>query len=141
MRLTDRTAFRVLMHLAANAGRLVTIAERYGISHSHLNRVAWELGRAGLVETVRDRGGGLRLAHPPAEISAGAMARHMERAIPRAECFPGGTGQCRIAPACRYRVVLADAQAAFFAVLNCCTVRDLVHRNRELRAILAADPP
>ena len=146
MRLTDRTdyAFRVLMHLAANAGRLVTIAEiaeRFGVSRSHLNRVAWELGRAGFVETVRGRGGGLRLARPAAEIPAGAVVRHMERSIPLAECFPGGAGRCRIAPACRFRVVLAEAEEAFFAVLDRYTVHDLVDRNRELRAVLVADPP
>ena len=146
MRMTDRTdyAFRVLMHLAVNAGRLVTIgeiAERYGVSHSHLNRVAWELGRAGFVETVRGRGGGLRLARPAAEISAGAVARYMEGTIPLAECFPGGAGKCRIAPACRYRVVLAEAEAAFFAVLDLYAGHDLVERNRGLRAVLFANPP
>lgn len=69
MRLTDRTdyAFRVLMYLAVKGDSLATIREvagRYGISYSHLAKVARELGRAGYVETVRGRGGGLRLAQP-----------------------------------------------------------------------------
>lgn len=145
MRLTDRTdyAFRVLMHLAVNGGRLVTvreIAERFGISRNHLTRVVWELGRAGFVETVRGRGGGLGLAHPAEAISIGAVARYMERAIPLAECFPGGAGRCRIAPACQYRGVLAEAEDAFFAVLDRYTLHDLVGLNRELRSVLFADP-
>jgi DNA-binding IscR family transcriptional regulator len=41
-------ALRLLMHLAANQGRLATIAEiagRYGISKNHLMKVANALGR------------------------------------------------------------------------------------------------
>lgn len=141
MRVTDRTdhALRVLMYLAVNEGRLATtpeIAERFGISRSHLARVVWELGRAGFVETVRGKGGGLRLARPARDIAVGAVARHTERAVPLAECFPGGADRCRIASACRYRVVLGEAGEAFFAVLDRFTVDDLVKDNRELRARL-----
>lgn len=144
MRLTDRTdyAFRVLMYLAVNDKRLATIGEiaaRYGISGSHLTKVVWELGRAGFVETVRGRGGGLRLARGADKIPVGAVARHMEQGIPLVECFPGGAGKCRIAPACRYRVVLAEAEAAFFAVLDRYNVHDLTNRNPELRSFLAED--
>ena len=101
MRLTDRTdyAFRVLMYLAVNGAGLATvpeIAERYGVSKDHLTKVAWELGRAGFIETVRGRSGGLRLAGPAETISVGAVARHIERTIPLAECFPEGAGACRI---------------------------------------------
>ena len=144
MRLTDRTdyAFRVLMYLAANGGRLATadkIAARYGISRSHLNREVWTLGRAGHVETVRGRGGGLRLARPAETIPLGAVARLMERGIPLAECFPGGAGACRIDSCCGLKGILAEAEAAFFAVLDRATVDDLVRGNRELRTFLQAD--
>ena len=145
MRLTDRTdyAFRVLMYLAANGDGLATVGEiaaRYGISRSHLNRVVWTLGRAGHVETVRGRGGGLRLARPAKTIPLGAVARLMERGIPLAECFPGGVGGCRIAPCCALKGILAEAEAAFFAVLDRASVDDLVRGNWKLRTFLLADP-
>lgn len=145
MRLTRRTdyAFRVLVYLAVNGGSLVTIreiAERYGISHSHLTGVVWELGRAGYVETVQDKGGGIRLARPAEAIPVGAVARLMERGIPLAECLAGGAGTCRIEPFCALMEVLAEAEAACFAVLDGYTVDDLVRDNRELRAFLLADP-
>ena len=143
MRLADRTdyAFRVLMYLGANGGGLATIREiatRYGISHSHLTRVVWALGRGGFVETVRGRGGGLRLARPAEAIAIGAVARLMESGIPLAECFPGGSGGCRIERCCALKGILAEAEAAFFAVLDPYSVHDLVHGNRELRAFLLA---
>ena len=144
MRLTERTdyAFRVLMYLAANGGRLATvggIAARYGISRNHVARVVWELGRASHVETVRGRGGGLRLAHPAAAIRVGEVARLMERGVALAECFPGGAGACRIESCCALKGILAEAEAAFFAVLDRHSVDDLVRGNRELRAFLLAD--
>ena len=144
MRLTNRSdyAFRVLMYLTANGESLATIdeiAERYGISRHHLARVVLALGRARYVETVRGRGGGLRLARPAKTIALGAVARFMERGVPLAECFPGGAGKCRIVPFCTLRGVLAEAEAAFFAVLDCTSVDDLVHGNRALRAFVLAD--
>ncbi|MDE0334049.1 MAG: Rrf2 family transcriptional regulator [Defluviicoccus sp.] len=81
------------------------------------------------------------MATPPEAIPLGAVARHIERSIPLAECFPGGAGGCRIASCCIYRKVLAEAETAFFAVLDRYTVRDLVDRNRELRAFLCAEQP
>ena len=141
MKLADRTdyAFRVLMYLAVNGGRLATVGEiaaRYGISHSHLTRVVWALGRAGFVETVRGKGGGLRLARPAEAIGVGAVTRSMERGIPLAECFPGGVGGCRIETCCALKGVLAEAEAAFFAILDRYSVGDLVQGNRELRTFI-----
>ncbi len=132
------------MYLAVNREGLATvgeIAERYGVSRSHLNRVAWELGRAGFVETVRGRAGGLRLAGPAEAIPVGAVVRYIERTVPLAECFPGGRGGCRIAPCCVYRQVLAEAEAAFLAALDRYTVRDLVESNPALRARLLPNAP
>jgi Rrf2 family transcriptional regulator, nitric oxide-sensitive transcriptional repressor len=69
MRLTVYSdyALRLLMYLALKKDGLATIAEiaaTYDISRNHLMKVAYELGIAGYVVTVRGRGGGLRLAEP-----------------------------------------------------------------------------
>lgn len=146
MRLTSRTdyAFRVLMYLAVSGAGLATvpeIAERYGVSKDHLAKVAWELGRAGFIETVRGRSGGLRLARSAEAISVGAVARYTERTIPLAECFPEGAGACRIASNCVYRQVLVEAREAFFTVLDRYSVRDLVEDNPVLRAVLLPNTP
>ena len=144
MRLTLQTdyALRMLMHLAIHTDALVTIhevAERYGISKNHLMKVAHGLGRAGFIETLRGRSGGLRLAKPAEDIPVGAVARQTERASALVECFPGGNGGCLITPYCKLKSVLAEAQEAFFTVLDRYTVHDLVKRNPALLDLLAGD--
>src|ERR1700679_439092 len=83
VRLTVYTdyALRVLMYLALKDDQLATIAEiaeSYDISRNHLMKVAHQLGLAGYVETVRCRGGGVRLAKPVGSIGLGEVVRHTE---------------------------------------------------------------
>ncbi len=145
MRLTDFTdyALRVLMYLSVHDRGLNTIgqiAARYGISESHLSKVAWELGCAGFIHTVRGKGGGLRLARSPKAISVGEVARRMERTILFAECAADRSGACRIAPCCELKNILIEAEAAFNEVLDGYTVDDLLRRNWKLREILSIEP-
>ncbi|MBO6669581.1 Rrf2 family transcriptional regulator [Parvibaculum sp.] len=142
MRLTLHTdyALRVLMHLALAPGRLVTISEvaaSFSISRNHLVKVAHELGQAGFVETMRGRGGGLRLARPPEEIAIGDVVRAMEEDFRIVECFDRDANSCCIAPACRLKRLLKEALDAWLAVLDGATLADLVERPAPLRRLLA----
>jgi Rrf2 family nitric oxide-sensitive transcriptional repressor len=140
MRLSIHTdyALRMLISLGVRQGEVVNVAEiadAFGISRHHLIRVAQRLRDAGHVETLRGNGGGLRLARPPVEINVGAVVRHTENDFDLVTCF-APEGHCRIMPACRLRSVLADAMAAFLAVLDDYTVADLLHSPAVLRDLL-----
>ena len=90
-------SLRLLMHLAAHPDRLVTVgevADRFRISQNHLMKVAFLLGREGLIQTVRGRAGGLRLASRPESIGVGDVVRRMESEIPLVECFSAEPGRC-----------------------------------------------
>src|SRR5262249_6758764 len=83
MRLTVLSDYslRMLMYLGAQDKRLCTIAEiaqAYGISENHLMKVANRLAQCGFIESVRGRGGGLRLGKPAEAITLGAVLRAME---------------------------------------------------------------
>ncbi|MEM9616964.1 MAG: Rrf2 family transcriptional regulator [Pseudomonadota bacterium] len=141
MRLNLQTdyALRLLMHLAVNEGRLSTIAdvaERYAISKNHLMKVAHILGREGVIETVRGRSGGLRLACPAGKIIVGRIVRMMEADLALVECFQGGANECVITPACRLKGMLGEAVDAFLSVLDQYTIENLIRRNRKLHALL-----
>jgi Rrf2 family nitric oxide-sensitive transcriptional repressor len=143
MRLTlySDYSLRLLMYAALRDGQRVTIQEvatAYGISKNHLMKVAFELGRKGYLETVRGRGGGLRLAKPPEKIGLGDVVRAVEDDFNLVECFEPDANRCNITGACRLRGALARALQAYFAVLDEYTLADLTGRHPVLARILKA---
>ena len=67
MRLQKSTllALYSVLEFAADPGRQITAAEiagKYGVSTHHLSKVLRDLGRAGLLESVRGVGGGYRFS-------------------------------------------------------------------------------
>jgi Rrf2 family nitric oxide-sensitive transcriptional repressor len=131
MRLTSFTDYslRTLLYLAANRDRLVTIqdiADLHVISKNHLMKVVYQLGLAGLVETVRGRNGGLRLAKEPKDINIGALVRSTETDFFMAECFDRAHDTCPLTPNCKLKHTLNAATKAFLAVLDQQTLEDML---------------
>ena len=145
MKLTAFTDYslRVLLYLAAQPGRRATIgqvAAAYDISENHLVKVVHFLGKQGWLRNVRGKGGGLELALPPEQIVLGEVVRQTEGEATMAACLGDDGGDCCIAPSCRLRGVLAEAVAAFHAVLDRCTLADLVHNRSSLAKVLFFQP-
>jgi Rrf2 family nitric oxide-sensitive transcriptional repressor len=142
VRLTVYTdyALRLLMYLALKDDGLATIkevAESYAISRNHLMKVAYELGAAGYVETVRGRGGGLRLAKAAATIGLGEIVRHTEPDMALVPCFKPINAPCAIRRCCVLQTALEKARLAFLDVLDGYTLSDLVRPRAPLQALLA----
>jgi Rrf2 family nitric oxide-sensitive transcriptional repressor len=145
MRLTVHSdyALRVLMYLGARKGQLATIeeiAKAYAISENHLMKVVNRLGKHGFVETLRGRGGGLRLGESADTVTLGQVLRVVEEDFQIVECF-GETNMCRISEACRLKHALRRALDAFLAELDEWTLADILsNRNAllsELRPFLS----
>lgn len=141
MRLTTFSDYtlRVLMYLGVRRGELVTIAEiaaAYGISENHLMKVVHFLGRQGYVETVRGKGGGLRLVMDPGKIGIGEVVRGTEENLALVECFDAEQNQCNIEPACLLKGIFKKAANAFFAELDRHTLADLLRPTPKLARIL-----
>jgi Rrf2 family nitric oxide-sensitive transcriptional repressor len=141
VRLTVYTDFslRVLMFLAVKPDGLATIAEiatAYRISKNHLMKVAHQLGVAGYIETIRGKGGGLRLARLPSEIVLGEVVRRTEPDMALVSCFDPADNNCVIFRGCALRDVLGEARDAFLAVLDRCTLADLIDKPAQLRKLL-----
>jgi Rrf2 family transcriptional regulator, nitric oxide-sensitive transcriptional repressor len=143
MKLTTFTDYslRVLIYLALQGAQRATISQvaaAYQISENHLVKIVHLLGKQGWLRNLRGKGGGLELALPPERIGLGQVVRQTEgQAL--AECFGDTGGNCCIAPACRLRGILADAVAAFHAVLDRYTIADLVSNEPQLAKILFVD--
>lgn len=141
MRLTTFSDYtlRVLMYLALEPDRLATIPEiaaAYGISENHLMKVVHQLGRSGVIESQRGKGGGIRLALPAAEIRIGAVVREAEGEAPIVECMGENPGNCCIAPACQLSGILARAFDALYAKLDEYTLADLMGKPRAMSKLL-----
>ncbi|MBK7016354.1 MAG: Rrf2 family transcriptional regulator [Sulfuritalea sp.] len=133
-------SLRVLMYLALNRERLATIPEiaaAYDISENHLMKVVHQLARSGVIESVRGKGGGVRLALAPEDIRLGGIVRASEGSAPIVECLSDEVSSCRIAPACRLTAVLSRAFDALYATLDEYTLADLVQSPRGLKVLLA----
>lgn len=131
MRLTDHTdyALRVLMYLGEHGDGLATtgvVAALHGISHNHLTKVVNQLGRAGFVETVRGRSGGIRLARRPAEIMLGDVVRSTEPDFHVVACLSRSGPACPLAAACVLRGALCRATECFLQSLDGISLSDLL---------------
>jgi Rrf2 family nitric oxide-sensitive transcriptional repressor len=141
MKLTRYTdyAMRVLIHLGSRddgsgdgLSSIAEIARAYDISQNHLMKVVQDLGRAGFVETVRGRGGGIRLGRPPRVINLGELVRHTEAGFDLVDC-----SSCKIAQACTLPRVLAEATRAFLSVLDNYSLADLLDHKLDLRRLFS----
>ncbi len=126
-RFTDYS-FRVLIYLAREPDGLATIdeiARSYDISRNHLMKVVHRLSTAGYVETVRGKGGGMRLARPAKHISLGEVARDMEEHMHIVQCLESGFRNCTLLPSCVLKTALAEARANFLDTLDRYSLADL----------------
>jgi Rrf2 family nitric oxide-sensitive transcriptional repressor len=141
VRLTSFTDYslRVLIFLGAEPGRRATIGEiarTFDISENHLMKVVHLLGKAGLLENIRGKGGGLELARAPEAINVGKVVRITEGRPMPAECFDPERNRCVITPVCKLKNVLAEAVKAFYAVLDQYTLADLLRNRHVLSRVL-----
>jgi Rrf2 family nitric oxide-sensitive transcriptional repressor len=90
-------------------------------------KVVHQLAKSGVIESVRGKGGGIRLALPPEEISVGRVIRLAEGDGAIVECF-SDHNNCRIAPNCKLAGVLSRAFDALYASLDQYTLADLTDR-------------
>ena len=145
MRLTTFADYslRVLIYLGSAPQGLATIdriAEAYGISANHLMKVVHQLGQAGYVETVRGKGGGLRLARAPESINVGEVVRRTEDGFALVECFENNKPGCAIAPSCVLKRAMHEAVDAFLEALDGYSLADLVKPRKALAQVLRVAP-
>ncbi|MDV6378472.1 Rrf2 family transcriptional regulator [Sporosarcina sp. GW1-11] len=142
MRLTMYTDYslRVLIFLASKEpGELSTVQEisdAYQISKNHLTKIVHELGKFQLIETIRGRGGGIRLCVEPQDINVGALVRKTEDDFHLVECFDSTKNMCVLSSACQLKGVLYEALQAYFAILDRYTIADFIRNKDEIHSLL-----
>lgn len=132
-------ALRIVMHLASSPDQLLStrqLAEIHDAKFNHLSKVTGWLVSHGYAESLRGRGGGLRLAHAPGDLSLGMLLRQLEEDKPLVECMGRDRSQCRLSPACGLSLALQTAQEAFFQALDPITLDSVAKLSPGMLALL-----
>lgn len=144
MRLTRQTnyAVRILMYCAANKdqlSRIADIAKAYTVSELFLFKILQPLTRAGLVETVRGRNGGIRLGRAATAITLLDVVKVTEENFSMAECFDNDVSECPLVDSCGFNAALRKALGAFFDVLAQYSIDDLVKARPSINFLLGLE--
>ena len=144
MRLTKQTnyAVRILMYCEANRGNLSQIpdiAKAYGVSELFLFKILQPLNKAGLIESIRGRNGGIRLNRDASKISLFDVVKVTEDSFSMAECFETGESDCPLLDSCGLNSALRKALNAFFDVLAEYSIADLVNTRPQINFLLGLD--
>jgi len=88
-------------------------------------KITHQLGLAGFIETVRGKGGGMRLARAPGEINLGAVVRSVEPDFNLVECLATGN-TCTLTGQCRLTAIVSGALRQFLDHLDGHTLADVL---------------
>ena len=125
-----RYALRILVDLAEkqNDGyiTLKETAERQEISEKYLESIVKDLVKARLIEGLRGKGGGYRLARPADEINVLEALRSTEGPLIPVACLEEGSRPCLRADACRTLPLWEGLNKVVSEYLGGFTVQDLI---------------
>lgn len=129
MRITCHTVlgYRLLLYLASASPKFATIpqiAHAYKVSENHLRKVALHLNKLGLVKSTRGKGGGLKLAKDPSEISIGWTMRRLEPDSTTVTCIGANTQALMFDSSCALHCIFEAALDSWLGVLDSYTLAD-----------------
>ncbi len=137
-----RYAVRAMVDLALHAQEgpvsRADIARRQGISPAYIAHLFTRLQQAGLIRSVRGRGGGYVLGRDPARIPVSEIVRAAEGPVALTDCTaPGGETICPRAPRCVTRRLWVRAAEALVETLDGVTLADLCAEAEQIGAAQA----
>ncbi|MGH6782212.1 MAG: RrF2 family transcriptional regulator [Sphingomonadaceae bacterium] len=109
MRLSSLADYAVVMmsaaarHCGAAKMNATTLAAETGIPLPTAQKLVSRLSAAGLIESSRGTGGGIRLARPPATISLADVVEAVEGPIAMTPCAEHGAHDCGLEADCRVK--------------------------------------
>lgn len=119
----------IAMNGRAGPVALTDISERQDISVAYLEQLFVKMRRAGLVESVRGRGGGYRLAHEPGEIAISDVMAAVDERLNAMGCdgrYEEGKGCGKTHAACLTHGLWEELSAHVHVFLAQKTVADVV---------------
>jgi Rrf2 family protein len=142
MRLSSFADYAVVLmsaaarHCGAGAGRepgsdryvrmnATTLSAETGIPLPTAQKLVSRLSAAGLLESSRGTGGGVRLSRPPAAITLADVVEAVEGPIAMTACAESGSHDCNLETDCRIRPHMNMANNAIRSALAGVTIASL----------------
>lgn len=131
MRLSSLADYAVVMmsaaarHCGAAKVNATTLAAETGIPLPTAQKLVSRLSAAGLLESSRGTGGGVRLARPPAAISLADVIEAVEGPIAMTPCSDTGRHDCVLEGDCRVKPHMNIANSAVRGALAGVTLANL----------------
>ena len=135
-----RYALRVLVDLAEHQGQsyvtLREVAQRQDISEKYLESIVKTLVRSGMVEGLRGKGGGYRLAKAPDQLNIREILLLMEGSLAPVACLDQCSKPCDKMASCRTLELWKGLDRVVREYLEGFTVADLMARDQSFDYII-----
>ena len=125
-----RYALRVMIVLAENGEKytpLKDIAALEDISEKYLESILVLLTKIGILEGLRGKGGGYRLAVPPEEVTVGSVLKVVEGGLAPVACLANPIHQCENVEACKTLPMWTKLDKMIDGFFEGITLADLVN--------------
>ena len=124
-----RYALRVMIDLTEHPSDgfvpLKEIAQRQEISEKYLESIIKLLVKAGLLQGLRGKGGGYRMAVPPERLTVGRVLRLTEGSLSPVSCLEEDAAPCVRASDCRTLPLWQGMEKVIYEYLDGVTIADL----------------
>lgn len=130
MKLTQFSDYslRVLLYLGLKKDQatVAEISQNFKISRNHLVKVVHQLGKNGMLKSLKGKDGGILLEPHVLQMKIGEIILKTEPNFHIVECFDKNTNTCPIVGVCALEKSLQEAFLSFIASLNRQTLGDLL---------------
>lgn len=134
---TTEYAIRAIIELAQQEPAVYILAKdlagKLDLPHHYLGKILQQLSRAGILESVRGRQGGFRLARPANTIKLREVIEPFENVEKKEECILG-QDKCNDKVACPLHPFWKEVRNRYVMELETKSVADLVDFGRRRRA-------
>lgn len=128
-----RYALRVMLDLASQDPEeyisLKAISDRQEVSMKYLESIVSNLGKAGMLESLRGKSGGYRLNKRAREYSVGDIIRAAEGELSTVNCLEENKGGCNRAGDCLTLPLWQKLDQIVAEYLDSVTLEDLLTQN------------
>ena len=128
-----RYALRVMIALAESGPEhfapLKEIAAEEGISEKYLESILVLLTKVGILEGLRGKGGGYKIAVPPEELTVGSILKVVEGGLAPVSCLEENFRKCDKMGSCKTRPMWEKLNGIIDGFFESITLDELVKGN------------